>query len=44
MHILVEGASRGIGLEVPRQALEAGYQVRAMARICPDCEAAKSSA
>ncbi|MEW6631378.1 MAG: SDR family oxidoreductase [Pseudomonadota bacterium] len=32
MHILVEGASRGLGLEVTRQALEAGYEVRAMAR------------
>jgi putative NADH-flavin reductase len=32
MHILVEGASKGLGLEVTRQALEAGYKVRAMAR------------
>lgn len=38
MHILVEGASRGLGLEVTRQALEAGYQVRAMARSASKLE------
>jgi uncharacterized protein YbjT (DUF2867 family) len=30
--VLVIGASKGIGLEAVRQALEAGYEVRAMAR------------
>lgn len=32
MHILVEGGSKGLGLEIARQALEAGYKVRSMAR------------
>ena len=32
MRILIIGASRGIGLETTRQALAAGYEVRAMAR------------
>ena len=32
MHILIIGASKGIGLETTRQALEAGHQVRALAR------------
>ena len=32
MRVLVVGASKGIGLETTRQALEAGYQVRAFAR------------
>ena len=32
MRILIIGASRGIGLEAARQALEAGYGVRAFAR------------
>lgn len=31
-HILVIGASRGIGLETVRRALEAGHEVRALAR------------
>ncbi len=30
--VLIIGASKGIGLETTRQALEAGYQVRALAR------------
>jgi putative NADH-flavin reductase len=32
MHVLIIGASKGIGLETVRQALEAGHQVRAFAR------------
>jgi putative NADH-flavin reductase len=32
MRVLVVGASKGIGLETTRQAIEAGYQVRAFAR------------
>ena len=32
MRVLIIGASRGIGLETARQALEAGYGVRAFAR------------
>jgi putative NADH-flavin reductase len=32
MRVLVIGASKGIGLETVRQALEAGHQVRALAR------------
>ena len=32
MRVLIIGASRGIGLETTRQALEAGYGVRAFAR------------
>jgi len=31
-HVLIIGASRGIGLETTRQALERGHQVRALAR------------
>src|SRR5271165_4584923 len=31
-HILVIGASKGIGLETTRQALDAGHDVRALAR------------
>src|SRR5712664_4618881 len=31
-HVLIIGASKGIGLETTRQALEGGYQVRALAR------------
>jgi short-subunit dehydrogenase len=30
--VLIIGASKGIGLETTRQGLEAGYQVRALAR------------
>jgi NAD(P)-dependent dehydrogenase (short-subunit alcohol dehydrogenase family) len=30
--VLIIGASKGIGLETTRQALEAGHQVRALAR------------
>ena len=32
MRLLIIGASKGIGLETVRQALEAGHQVRALAR------------
>lgn len=32
MRVLIIGASKGIGLEATRQALEAGYGVRALAR------------
>ncbi len=32
MHVLIIGASKGIGLETTQQALEAGYDVRAFAR------------
>ena len=32
MRILIVGATRGIGLETTRQALEAGHQVRALGR------------
>ncbi len=32
MRVLVIGASKGVGLETTRQALEAGYDVRALAR------------
>lgn len=32
MKVLIIGASKGIGLETTRQALEAGHQVRALAR------------
>ena len=32
MRVLIMGASRGIGLEATRQALEAGHEVRAVAR------------
>ncbi len=32
MRVLIIGASKGIGLETTRQALEAGYHVRALAR------------
>src|SRR5208283_3866185 len=32
MRVLIIGASKGIGLETTRQALEAGHQVRALAR------------
>jgi len=31
-HVLIIGASKGIGLETTRQALEGGHQVRALAR------------
>ena len=31
-HVLIIGASKGIGLEAARQALEAGHQVRTLAR------------
>ena len=33
MRILIIGASKGIGLETTRQALAAGYDVRAMSRF-----------
>ncbi len=38
--VLIIGASKGIGLETTRQALEAGHEVRALARsaasiVCP---------
>ena len=32
MHVLIIGASKGIGLETTRQALDAGHNVRAFAR------------
>jgi putative NADH-flavin reductase len=32
MHVLIVGASKGIGLATTRQALEAGHRVRALAR------------
>jgi short-subunit dehydrogenase len=32
VRILIVGASNGIGLETTRQALAAGYEVRALAR------------
>ena len=32
MRVLIVGASKGIGLETTRQALEAGFEVRALAR------------
>jgi putative NADH-flavin reductase len=32
MHVLIIGASKGIGLETTRQALDAGHDVRALAR------------
>ena len=35
MHVLIIGASKGIGLETTRQALEAGHRVRAFARSAP---------
>jgi putative NADH-flavin reductase len=34
--VLIIGASKGIGLETTRQALEAGHRVRAFARSAPD--------
>ena len=34
--VLIIGASRGIGLETTRHALEAGHTVRAFARSAPD--------
>jgi len=38
MRVLVIGASKGIGLETVRQALEAGYSVRALARSANSIE------
>jgi len=35
-HVLIIGASKGIGLEVTKRALEAGHNVRAMARSAND--------
>lgn len=35
MRVLIIGASKGIGLETTRQALESGHQVRALARSAP---------
>jgi len=32
MRVLIVGASKGIGLETTRQALDAGHDVRALAR------------
>jgi NAD(P)-dependent dehydrogenase (short-subunit alcohol dehydrogenase family) len=34
--VLIIGASKGIGLETTRQALEAGHRVRAFARSAAD--------
>lgn len=36
MHVLIIGASKGIGLETTRQALAAGHRVRAFARSAPE--------
>jgi len=38
MHVLIIGASKGIGLEAARQALKAGHQVRAFARSAAGIE------
>lgn len=38
MRILIVGASKGIGLEITRQALAAGYDVRALARSATSIE------
>lgn len=38
MRILIIGASKGIGLETTRQALKAGYDVRALARSATGIE------
>ena len=38
MHVLIIGASKGIGMETTRQALDAGYQVRALARSAAGIE------
>jgi uncharacterized protein YbjT (DUF2867 family) len=35
MRVLIIGASKGLGLETTRQALEAGHSVRALARSAP---------
>ncbi len=35
MRVLIIGASKGIGLETTRQALDAGHQARALARSAP---------
>jgi short-subunit dehydrogenase len=32
MHVLIIGASKGIGLETTRQALDAGHNLRGLAR------------
>ena len=36
MRVLIVGASKGIGLEATRQALDAGHDVRALARSARD--------
>jgi putative NADH-flavin reductase len=41
-HVLIIGASQGIGLETTRQALEAGHHVRALARSAPTMALADS--
>ena len=38
MRVLIIGASKGIGLETTRQALEAGHHVRALARSAAGME------
>ena len=38
MHVLIVGASRGIGLETARQSLAAGHHVRALARSVPSMD------
>ena len=40
MRILIIGASKGIGLETTRQAIAAGYDVRALARSAPSIKLA----
>ena len=43
MRVLIVGASNGIGLETTRQALEAGHNVRALARSATSIEVSNPS-